>query len=266
MHTTCRTSIHHDNPWKLQQIQDAANHLQQAIGHIDNVDKHYIFRCVKIDPNDAEGCINIYFFVIDLLMKCCISSVVFWVLCSELVQLLFYRKRKPWMNSWRVAIWYLSIVRLFSIVIMYLSLYFLCRNRWIRIYQKTWPFHSIFNLTSSFLPFITSVRSMERCVSISIKPTVQFRGWTKFCGCWLPPSKCASSWKIRCGSNDEKTLNQKRWDIEFNFCLFLFADLRLFAVQRLHCWLPFRIGHFLLTWFSNKRTLNEKKKENRMIL
>ncbi|GBP24488.1 Protein rogdi [Eumeta japonica] len=44
MHTICRTSINQDGPWKLQQIQDAANHLQQAIGYIDNVDKHYIFR------------------------------------------------------------------------------------------------------------------------------------------------------------------------------------------------------------------------------
>lgn len=44
MHTICRTSINQDGPWKLQQIQDAANHLQQAIGYIDNVDKHYVFR------------------------------------------------------------------------------------------------------------------------------------------------------------------------------------------------------------------------------
>ncbi|CAB0036866.1 unnamed protein product [Trichogramma brassicae] len=39
-----RTSIVNDHPWKLQQIQDAANHLQQAIAHIDNVDKHYSFK------------------------------------------------------------------------------------------------------------------------------------------------------------------------------------------------------------------------------
>ncbi|XP_030032713.1 protein rogdi isoform X1 [Manduca sexta] len=44
MHSICRTSINQDGPWKLQQIQDAANHLQQAIGYIDNVDKHYVFR------------------------------------------------------------------------------------------------------------------------------------------------------------------------------------------------------------------------------
>ncbi|XP_077291623.1 rogdi atypical leucine zipper [Arctopsyche grandis] len=44
IHTICRTSIVQENPWKLQQIQDAANHLQQALGYIDNVDKQYIFR------------------------------------------------------------------------------------------------------------------------------------------------------------------------------------------------------------------------------
>lgn len=48
MHTICRTSINQDGPWKLQQIQDAANHLQQAIGYIDNVDKHYVFRYINI--------------------------------------------------------------------------------------------------------------------------------------------------------------------------------------------------------------------------
>lgn len=49
MHTICRTSINQDGPWKLQQIQDAANHLQQAIGYIDNVDKHYVFRYFCFD-------------------------------------------------------------------------------------------------------------------------------------------------------------------------------------------------------------------------
>ncbi|XP_055845944.1 protein rogdi isoform X1 [Episyrphus balteatus] len=39
-----RTSITQDSPWKLQQVQDAANHLQQAINHIDNVDESYHFK------------------------------------------------------------------------------------------------------------------------------------------------------------------------------------------------------------------------------
>ncbi|GLV34399.1 rogdi [Carabus blaptoides fortunei] len=42
--TVCHTTIQNDNPWKLQQVQDAANHLQQAIFHIDDVDKNYKFR------------------------------------------------------------------------------------------------------------------------------------------------------------------------------------------------------------------------------
>ncbi|KAJ9591716.1 hypothetical protein L9F63_001744, partial [Diploptera punctata] len=41
---THRTSIQNDNPWKLQQVQDAGNHLQQAILHIENIDKDYIFK------------------------------------------------------------------------------------------------------------------------------------------------------------------------------------------------------------------------------
>lgn len=39
-----RTSITQDSPWKIQQVQDAANHLQQAINHIDNVDANYNFK------------------------------------------------------------------------------------------------------------------------------------------------------------------------------------------------------------------------------
>ncbi|XP_071443747.1 protein rogdi [Hetaerina americana] len=39
-----RTSIQQENPWKLQQVQDAGNHLQQAILQIENVDKDYVFR------------------------------------------------------------------------------------------------------------------------------------------------------------------------------------------------------------------------------
>ncbi|XP_013115166.1 protein rogdi isoform X2 [Stomoxys calcitrans] len=39
-----RTSITQDSPWKLQQVQDAANHLQQAINHIDDVDDSYHFK------------------------------------------------------------------------------------------------------------------------------------------------------------------------------------------------------------------------------
>ncbi|KAK9889684.1 hypothetical protein WA026_007063 [Henosepilachna vigintioctopunctata] len=38
------TAIHSDYPWKLQQVQDAANHLQQAIYHIDDVGKNYKFK------------------------------------------------------------------------------------------------------------------------------------------------------------------------------------------------------------------------------
>ncbi|XP_062709952.1 protein rogdi isoform X2 [Aedes albopictus] len=41
---TQRTTITQDYPWKIQQVQDAANHLQQAINHIDNVDSSYNFK------------------------------------------------------------------------------------------------------------------------------------------------------------------------------------------------------------------------------
>lgn len=39
-----RTTIQNEYPWKLQQVQDAANHLQQAIYHIDDVGKNYKFK------------------------------------------------------------------------------------------------------------------------------------------------------------------------------------------------------------------------------
>nr|AEE61495.1 unknown [Dendroctonus ponderosae] len=42
--TMVRTTIHNEYPWKLQQVQDAANHLQQAIYHIDDVGKNYKFK------------------------------------------------------------------------------------------------------------------------------------------------------------------------------------------------------------------------------
>lgn len=42
--TIVRTSILTESPWKLQQVQDAANHLQQAINHIDDVGKNYKFK------------------------------------------------------------------------------------------------------------------------------------------------------------------------------------------------------------------------------
>ncbi|KAL0272658.1 UNVERIFIED_CONTAM: hypothetical protein PYX00_005535 [Menopon gallinae] len=42
-HVIYRTTITHENPWKLQQIQDAGNHLQQALRHINNIDDGYNF-------------------------------------------------------------------------------------------------------------------------------------------------------------------------------------------------------------------------------
>lgn len=41
-----KTSITQNSPWKLQQVQDAANHLQQAINHIDDVAESYHFKFV----------------------------------------------------------------------------------------------------------------------------------------------------------------------------------------------------------------------------
>uniref|UniRef100_T1HP31 Uncharacterized protein n=1 Tax=Rhodnius prolixus TaxID=13249 RepID=T1HP31_RHOPR len=39
-----RTSIQSENPWRLHQVQDAVNHLHQALITIENIDKDYIFR------------------------------------------------------------------------------------------------------------------------------------------------------------------------------------------------------------------------------
>lgn len=46
---TYRVTIQNDNPWKLHQVQDAGNHLQQAIMHIENIDKDYPFRSVQLN-------------------------------------------------------------------------------------------------------------------------------------------------------------------------------------------------------------------------
>ncbi|XP_022193711.2 protein rogdi isoform X1 [Nilaparvata lugens] len=39
-----KVQIQNDHPWKLHQVQDAGNHLQQAISHIDNIDRDYSFK------------------------------------------------------------------------------------------------------------------------------------------------------------------------------------------------------------------------------
>jgi protein rogdi len=39
-----RTSVTSDCSWKLQQVQDAANHLQQAIRMIENIHDDYKFK------------------------------------------------------------------------------------------------------------------------------------------------------------------------------------------------------------------------------
>ncbi|XP_047118878.1 protein rogdi [Schistocerca piceifrons] len=41
---TYRTTIQAESPWRLQQIQDAGNHLQQAIVHTEAIDKDYMFK------------------------------------------------------------------------------------------------------------------------------------------------------------------------------------------------------------------------------
>jgi hypothetical protein len=40
------TTIRNENPWRLHQVQDAANHLNQALLHISNIDEDYIFKYV----------------------------------------------------------------------------------------------------------------------------------------------------------------------------------------------------------------------------
>lgn len=71
---TVRTSIANDNPWKLQQIQDAANHLQQAIYHIDDVGKNYKFKCVLAH---SIKCKFKFLSFVDHRMKSCIFWEIF---------------------------------------------------------------------------------------------------------------------------------------------------------------------------------------------
>lgn len=44
----------------MQQVQDAANHLQQAINHIDDVGKNYKFKCVLHVKFALQSCDDIY--------------------------------------------------------------------------------------------------------------------------------------------------------------------------------------------------------------
>ena len=38
-----RTYIQNEHPWKLHQLQDAGNHVQEALLHIDNIEKRCSF-------------------------------------------------------------------------------------------------------------------------------------------------------------------------------------------------------------------------------
>lgn len=38
-----RTYIQNEHPWKLNQLQDAGNHVQEALLHIDNIEKRCSF-------------------------------------------------------------------------------------------------------------------------------------------------------------------------------------------------------------------------------
>ncbi|KAJ8975268.1 hypothetical protein NQ317_013668 [Molorchus minor] len=58
-----RTTIQSEFPWKLQQVQDAANHLQQAIYHIDDVGKHYKFK-YDIHSSHKKYCYKCYIIII----------------------------------------------------------------------------------------------------------------------------------------------------------------------------------------------------------
>uniref|UniRef100_A0A146LKK4 Protein rogdi n=1 Tax=Lygus hesperus TaxID=30085 RepID=A0A146LKK4_LYGHE len=56
-----RTSVQPDNPWRLHQVQDAVNHLHQAIVIIDNIDAGYQFRSseeVLFTLGNILGCLQ----------------------------------------------------------------------------------------------------------------------------------------------------------------------------------------------------------------
>lgn len=57
-----RTAINPESPWKLQQVQDAANHLQEAIHHIDDVDSTYHFKYVNISAYNLIVCTPVQLF------------------------------------------------------------------------------------------------------------------------------------------------------------------------------------------------------------
>lgn len=80
-----RTSISQDSPWKLQQVQDAANHLQQAIHHIDDVDSSYHFRW-DCFPMSISIVANLYDFQV---VDCYLSIIIFyWLMWIVLLQVI----------------------------------------------------------------------------------------------------------------------------------------------------------------------------------
>lgn len=55
---TYKTSILKEHPWKLHQIQDAGNHLQFALFHIDNVDEGYEFKSSEEVLHTLDNILN----------------------------------------------------------------------------------------------------------------------------------------------------------------------------------------------------------------
>lgn len=126
-----RTSIQSEHPWKLQQIQDAANHLQQGIAHIDNVDRHYLFKT-------SDEVMHVLGNILGCLQRSRTSLIV--PRKKTIDDLIKSR------NMVRISDWSQRYLQQTHIDVSTKS--FVCRSLSIRIFQKTWLLVFISKATS----------------------------------------------------------------------------------------------------------------------
>lgn len=128
-----RTSIQSEHPWKLQQIQDAANHLQQGIAHIDNVDRHYLFKT-------SDEVMHVLGNILGCLQRSRTSLIV--PRKKTIDDLIKSR------NMVRSILFHYKHCGVTDIII--LSTFLVYRNLSIRTFQRIWPLAFTFKATNWF--------------------------------------------------------------------------------------------------------------------
>jgi len=129
-----RTSIQSEHPWKLQQIQDAANHLQQGIAHIDNVDRHYLFKT-------SDEVMHVLGNILGCLQR---SRTTLIVPRKKTIDDLIKSRNMVCIKNW----FYLCNRYLSFLLMCLLLTFFIYRSLLIRTFQKIWLLVFISKATS----------------------------------------------------------------------------------------------------------------------